>query len=162
MSQFAYHAFLSLATKIGKSFGNHLHSALSNAGICAFSVDELDIEEKGCKELQKTIQQSRVLIVVFSKDYTSSERCLDELVFILESKRASGRFVLPVFYDVDPSEVRKQKGCFEQAFLLYEERYKSGTEGRRLEWLQKVKVWKASLTEVADLGGMVLQNQSDG
>ncbi|KAM3377839.1 disease resistance protein RPP2B [Capsicum galapagoense] len=162
MSQFVYHAFLSLATKIDKSFGNHLHSALSNAGIRAFSVNELDIDEKGCKELQKTIQDSRVLIVVFSEDYPSSERCLDELVFIVESKRAFGRFVLPVFYDVDPSEVRKQKGCFEQAFLMYEERYKSGIEVRRLEWLQKVKEWKAALTEVADLGGMVLQNQSDG
>ncbi|PHT27010.1 hypothetical protein CQW23_33381 [Capsicum baccatum] len=31
MSQFAYHAFLSLATRMDKSFGNHLHSALSNA-----------------------------------------------------------------------------------------------------------------------------------
>ncbi|PHT27779.1 hypothetical protein CQW23_32602 [Capsicum baccatum] len=162
MSQFAYHAFLSLATKIDKSFGNHLHSALSNAGICAFSVDELDIDEKGCKELQKTSQDSRVLIVVFSKDYPSSERCLDELVFILESKRAFGCFVLPVFYDVDPSEVRKQKGRFEQAFLMYEERDISGIEGRKLEWLQKVKEWKAALTEVVDLGGMVLQNQSDG
>ncbi|XP_060167557.1 disease resistance protein RPV1-like [Lycium barbarum] len=154
MSQFAYHAFLSLATKIDKSFGNHLHSALSNAGIRAFSVNELEIDEKGCKELQKTIQGSRILIVVFSKDYASSERCLDELVFILESKKAFGSFVLPVFYDMDPSEVRKQKGCFEQAFLMYEERYKSGTD--------KVKEWKAALTEVADLGGMVLQNQSDG
>ncbi|XP_006358466.1 TMV resistance protein N-like isoform X1 [Solanum tuberosum] len=162
MSQFAFHAFLSLATKTGKSFGNHLHSALSNAGIRAFSVDELDIDEKGCKELQKTIQESRILIVVLSKDYTSSERCLDELVFILESKKLFGRFVLPVFYDVDPSEVRKQKGSFEQDFLMYEQRYRSGTEERRLEWLQKVKEWKASLTEVADLGGMVLQNQSDG
>ncbi|XP_059313455.1 disease resistance protein RPV1-like isoform X1 [Lycium ferocissimum] len=53
-----------------------------------------------------------------------------------------------------PSEVRKQKGCFEQSFLMYEERYKSGTD--------KVKEWKAALSEVADLGGMVLQNQSDG
>ncbi|PHU10155.1 hypothetical protein BC332_22015 [Capsicum chinense] len=162
MSQFAYHAFLSLATKIDKSFGNHLHSALSNAGIRAFSVDELDIDEKGCKELQKKSQDSRVLIVVFSKDYPSSERCLDELVFILESKGAFGHFVLPVFYDVYPSEVRKQKGRFEQGFLMYEERYISGIEGRKLEWLQKVKEWKAALTEVVDLGGMVLQNQSDG
>ncbi|PHU10161.1 hypothetical protein BC332_22021 [Capsicum chinense] len=41
MSQFAYHAFLSLATRMDKSFGNHLHSALSNAGISAFSVESL-------------------------------------------------------------------------------------------------------------------------
>jgi len=61
-----------------------------------------------------------------------------------------------VFYDVDPSEVRKQKGSFEQDSLIYEERCKSGTEGRRLKLLYKVKEWKAALTEVADLGGMVL------
>ncbi|KAI5345116.1 hypothetical protein L3X38_012993 [Prunus dulcis] len=50
------------------------------------------------------------------RDYASSKWCLDDLVLILERKRISGHVVLPVFYDVDPSEVRKQTGSLEKAF----------------------------------------------
>ncbi|KAK4370986.1 hypothetical protein RND71_010461 [Anisodus tanguticus] len=147
MSQFVNHAFLSFRSKeISKTFGDHLYTALLNAGIPSFRPDE---EEK---KLLKEIQESRILIVVISKDYASSQRCLDELILMVESKRAFGNFLLPVFYDVDPSDVRKQKGSFEEAFFRFEETYKT----------DKVEQWRAALREVADLGGMVLQNQADG
>jgi len=34
--------------------------------------------------------------------------------------------VLPIFYDVDPSDVRRQKGSFEEAFTNHELRYSVG------------------------------------
>ncbi|XP_016438086.2 TMV resistance protein N-like [Nicotiana tabacum] len=164
MSQFVHHVFLSSRSKeVSNTFGDHLQTALVNAGIRAFKFDEeLVEEEEHQKKVQKVIQEYRILIVVFSKDYASSQNCLDELVYILESKKAFGHFVLPVFYDVDPSQVRKQKGCFEEAFFRYEERYKTENDERRKEWMEKVDKWRAAFREVADLGGMVLQNQADG
>lgn len=70
--------------------------------------------------------------------------CLDELVMILDcSKRIS---VLPIFYHVDPSDAFDELG-----------RNQSGNE-----WKDKVRKWKEALKQVADLGGMVLQNQADG
>ena len=56
--------------------------------------------------LLKAIQESRIAIIVFSKNYTSSTFCLDEFVTILEHLEAEGRLVWPIFFDVDPSEVR--------------------------------------------------------
>ena len=59
--------------------------------------------------------------------------------------------VLPIFYDIDPSNVRKQTGTFAQAFTEHEERFKENKE--------KVVTWKASLKEVANLAGWNLQDR---
>jgi hypothetical protein len=56
------------------------------------------------------IQQSRMAIVIFSENYASSTFCLEELTKIMECIKHNGRLVWPVFYLVDPSDVRHQKG----------------------------------------------------
>ncbi|KAK9279828.1 hypothetical protein L1049_013510 [Liquidambar formosana] len=81
---------------------------------------------------------------------------IDELVKIMECRSTYKLFVLPVFYDVDPSDVRKQQGSFAEAFARHGERYK-GTDMDG-----KVETWRAALTEVADLAGRHLQNDANG
>jgi hypothetical protein len=89
-------------------------------------------------------------IIVFSKDYASSTWCLDELVMIMEHKKLGGwHVVLPIFYDLDPSHVSNQTGSFAEAFVRHEERFKKE---------DRVEGWRMALKEVADLGGMVLQD----
>ncbi|CAL2270726.1 unnamed protein product [Prunus armeniaca] len=54
--------------------------------------------------------------------------------------------VLPIFYDVDPSDVRKQTGCFEKAFTQLEERFSSDDKTKVHEWrdaLVNFSRWKA-------------------
>ena len=85
---------------------------------------------------------------MFSIDYARSRWCLDELVKIMERKRTTNSIVLPVFYDVDPSQVRNQTGSFAAAFVEHEKRFK--------EEMERVNGWRIALKEVADLGGMVL------
>ncbi|XP_058216948.1 disease resistance protein RPV1-like [Rhododendron vialii] len=80
---------------------------------------------------------------------------------MIVKRRTSGHVVLPVFYDVDPSKVRKQIGSFEGAFTRHEEKLKSETGGLAKEKLKdKLGTWRAALREVADLAGMNLQNQT--
>ncbi|KAL6289851.1 hypothetical protein ACE6H2_007361 [Prunus campanulata] len=150
-----YHVFLSFRGEdTRKTFTDHLFTALVNAGFRTFrDDDELERGEDIKPELQKAIKHSRTSVIVFSKDYASSRWCLDELVMILERKRTSPDYVvLPVFYDVDPSHVRKQTGSLARAFARHQ----------KSQPLKKVKAWKDALAEVADLAGMVLQNQADG
>uniref|UniRef100_A0A5B7BRZ1 ADP-ribosyl cyclase/cyclic ADP-ribose hydrolase n=1 Tax=Davidia involucrata TaxID=16924 RepID=A0A5B7BRZ1_DAVIN len=151
-----YHVFLSFRGEdTRKTFTDHLYTALVHAGFRTFR-DEEEIErgEKIKMEVERAIKQSRISIVVFSKNYTSSRWCLDELVMILERRRTSGHVVLPVFYDVEPSQIKNQIGDnITETFARLEERFKA--EINRLE------AWRAALREVADLGGMVLPNQAD-
>ncbi|KAG5549702.1 hypothetical protein RHGRI_014862 [Rhododendron griersonianum] len=163
-----YHVFLSFRGEdTGKTFTDHLYTALSGAGFRTFRDDDGIERGKNVKsELDKAIKEARSSIVVLSKDYSSSGWCLDELVMILERKRTSsggGHVVLPVFYDVNPSQVRKQTGSFGEAFCRHEEQLSAGTNESKKEYLrEKVQLWRRALREVADLAGMVLKNQADG
>ncbi|XP_020415536.1 TMV resistance protein N-like [Prunus persica] len=86
-----YDAFLSFrATDTRKGFADHLYRALEVAGIHTFRDD--DEIERGANilaELQKAIQESRVSIIVFSKDYASSRWCLDERVTIMDRRETN-------------------------------------------------------------------------
>ncbi|CAL9006450.1 unnamed protein product [Prunus brigantina] len=151
-----YHVFLSFRGQdTRKTFTDHLYTALVNAGFRTFrDYDEVERGEGIKPELQKAIKRSRTSVIVFSKDYASSRWCLDELVMILERKRKTSddHVVLPVFYDVYPSHVKKQTGSLAKAFARHQ----------KTQPLPKVKAWREALAEVADLAGMVLQNQAHG
>ncbi|CAN6715336.1 unnamed protein product [Malus baccata var. baccata] len=152
---YRYDVFLSFRGEdTRRTFTDHLYTALNNAGFLTFrDNEELERGEDIKPGLQKAIRLSRTAVVVFSKYYASSKWCLDELVMILERKRTtSDHVVLPVFYDVDPSHVRKQTGSIGKAFARHEKTQSPDTVNR----------WREALEEVADLAGMVLPNEADG
>ncbi|RXH86138.1 hypothetical protein DVH24_017191 [Malus domestica] len=133
-----------------KNFTGHLHEALTKAGINTFIDDEeLRRGEDITTELVRAIQGSRISIIVFSKRYVDSSWCLEELVKIMECKTMLGQLVLPIFYDVDPSHVRKQTGSFAQSFLKHTDE-------------KKAERWRTALTEASNLSGWDLNNTLDG
>ncbi|KAI8021305.1 TMV resistance protein N [Camellia lanceoleosa] len=156
-SHCSYDVFLSFRGEdTRKTFTDHLYTALVHAGFRTFRDDDgIERGENIKFELNKAIQESKISIVVFSEDYASSSWCLDELVMILKRRRTVGLVVLPVFYHVDPSHVRKQKGSFNEAFTRHEETFHA-------EASERMEEWKAALKEAADLAGINLQNQADG
>ncbi|KAI7745356.1 hypothetical protein M8C21_027968, partial [Ambrosia artemisiifolia] len=91
------------------------------------------------------IKSSRASIVVLSRYYATSTWCLDELLLILQQRRDTDHFVLPIFYGVEPTYVRKQTG----SFAINVKPCSRWTD-------HNVKQWKKALTEVADLSGEVL------
>ncbi|CAK7338771.1 unnamed protein product [Dovyalis caffra] len=150
----AYDVVLSFRGKdTRKNFTDHLYTALVQAGIHTFRDDnELPRGEEISKHLVKAIQESKISIVVFSKGYASSRWCLNELVQILECKnRNTNQIVLPIFCDIDPSDVRKQTGSFAKAFDKHEEQFK-----------EKAKEWRKALEEAGNLSGWNLNEMANG
>ncbi|KAK9996347.1 hypothetical protein SO802_021033 [Lithocarpus litseifolius] len=150
-----YNVFLSFrGEETRNTFTDHLYDALKKKGIITFRDEEkLETGKSISSELFKAIEDSRIALVILSKNYASSTWCLDELRKIVDCMKEKGMTVLPVFYDVDPSDVRKQLKNFEKAFVAHEERFK--------ENMEKVEMWKNALTEVANLKGWHLVNRID-
>ncbi|KAK9200083.1 hypothetical protein WN944_015278 [Citrus x changshan-huyou] len=149
-----YDAFLSFRGEdTRKSFTGHLYTALKNKGIYAFR-DDKELQKGGSisPELLKAIEESRVSIIVLSKNYASSTWCLDELAKIVECKNKDDQ-IFPIFYDVEPTVVRKQTANFGKAFAKHEENFKDNIE--------KVQKWRDALKVVANKSGWELKDSNE-
>ncbi|GAU43796.1 hypothetical protein TSUD_285480 [Trifolium subterraneum] len=165
------------------SFASHLYASLQNAGITVFRDDDsLQEGDRISKSLHGEIEESRISIVVFSKHYGDSRWCLQELVQIMKCHRTIGQVVLPVFFDVDPSEVRHQTGEFGNGFhnclnkikgekdpyiiddLMYGLVNSENERWRFMhDWESAIREiveerWRAALSEAAGLAGFVVLN----
>ena len=149
--RYIYDVFLSFRGEDTRNgFTSNLNGILRHNGINTFIDDKLRRGENISTELLETIESSRILIIVFSKNYASSTWCLDELVKILECKN-NGQVVLPVFYKVDPSDVRNQNGKFGEAFTKHEEKFKDNK--------RKVQRWRTALKEASNISGLHYKNE---
>ena len=142
-----YDVFLSFRGEDTRhTFTDHLYELLRLKAIDVFRDSEkLQLGQVIASELIQAIEKSQYAIVVFSEKYADSRWCLDELAEIVECRRNKGLKVVPVFYHVDPSNVRKQTGPFEKAF---DEHQKNDRIDR-----EKIQKWKDALTEVGNLSG---------
>ena len=148
-NHYTYEVFLSFRGEDTRfAFTDHLHNALCQRGIKTFRDDELRRGEEISAALIKAIEESRVSIIVFSKNYASSRWCLDELVKILECRESKGQEVRSVFYKVVPSHVRHQprSTSFGEAFAKLESSHKD-----------RMDEWKKTLKEATELSGWTLK-----
>ena len=143
-ARYMYDVFLSFRGEDTRyNFTSYLYKALCDKGFNTFIDDDnLQRGEEISTELLKAIELSMISIVVFSENYASSTWCLKELVKILECKNF-GQLVLPVFYKVNPSEIRKQEGKFGIALTEHEGKHNKDT----------IQSWRAALTKATDLAG---------
>jgi hypothetical protein len=130
-----------------KCFTKKLYESLHREGIRAFMDDEgLDRGDDIQTSLLQAIDDSAASIVIISKNYADSHWCLDELARICDS----GRLVIPVFYMVDPSHVRKQLDPFKKGFDDLEIRFQNQKD--------KVQKWRDSMLKVGGYAGFVVKN----
>ena len=108
--------------------------------------DKLLRGEQISEEVIKAIERSKILVIVFSKNYAESKWCLEELAKIVECRENSPMVVhIPIFYKVDSSEVRNQKGNFGIALANHEKNLKNN--------MDMVQRWRESLSEAANISG---------
>nr|AXU93559.1 RPP4/RPP5-like protein [Arabidopsis thaliana] len=133
---------------VRKNFLSHLLKELNRRSINTF-MDH--VIERSCiiaDALISAIREARISIVIFSKNYAASTWCLDELVEIHNCSKYFGQKVIPVFYDVDPSHVRKQIGEFGKVF-------KKTCENKPADQKQR---WVKALTDISNIAGEDLRN----
>ena len=149
-SQWKYDVFLSFRGEDTRNTAvDFLNYALQRRGLYIFKDDEKLEGGKTIKpELLKAIEESRFAVVILSENYASSTWCLEELVKIIDCEKEQRMTVLPIFYHVDPSDVRKLKGAFGKAFDEHEKQFK-----------EKVDTWRAALNHVADIVGYHIKNR---
>ena len=78
----SYDVFLSFRGEdTRKNFTDHLYATLVAYGIHTFRDDE-ELEKGGdiASDLSRAIEESRVFIIIFSKNYANSKWCLNELL----------------------------------------------------------------------------------
>ncbi|XP_058742963.1 probable disease resistance protein At1g52660 [Vicia villosa] len=128
------------------SFTGFLYQALCQAGFKTFMDDGgLHTGDQISPTLLNAIEASRLSIVVLSENYASSSWCLDELVKILECMKLKNQLVWPIFYKVEPSDIRYLRKCYGKDMAQHESVF--GTDSER------VQKWKSALFEVSNLSG---------
>ncbi|XP_039155136.1 TMV resistance protein N [Eucalyptus grandis] len=146
-AKWPFDVFLSFRGEdVRHGFVDDLHKCLLHRGINAY-IDSEDLRpgDQISPALTKAIEESRIAVLVFSKNYASSRWCLDELVKVMECKRLKGQLVLPVFYGVEPREVRGQRESFGKALARHEEKLGKDSE--------RVGKWRQALIEAGNLSG---------
>ncbi|KAM3337619.1 disease resistance protein Roq1 [Capsicum galapagoense] len=152
---FKYDVFLSFRGEdTRRTFVSHLYNALEQKGIRTFKDDErLETGKSISGELLKAIEEARFAVVIFSGSYASSRWCLEELAHIIKCKNELEQIVIPVFYDVSPSDVRHQNPPFAKSFSKHEKKYRDDIE--------KVQRWRDAFAEAGKISGYHLQNFKD-
>ena len=123
----------------------HLEEALRQAGLNPF-LDKASLKkgDHAFRAIDKALEVARVHVAVVSRRYAESKHCLNELVAMLRS----GKPVIPIFYDVQPTEMRRVgRGVFAAAFRNH----------RTREPAERVQEWVDALCELADITAFVFR-----
>ncbi|XP_048136638.1 disease resistance protein RPV1-like [Rhodamnia argentea] len=146
----SYEVFLSFRgpdTRHG--FTDCLYHGMTSAGILVFRDDEsLRVGERIGGELLQAIEKSKIYIPIFSTNYASSHWCLHELTYMVEctSKSNDSKEILPIFFNVEPADVKLKTKLYSQALSKYEKQFST-----------EVESWEKSLIEVDEIKGWNLK-----
>ncbi|XP_013601762.1 PREDICTED: disease resistance protein RPS6-like [Brassica oleracea var. oleracea] len=147
----AHDVFLSFrGYDVRRKFRSHFLKELDRK-LITFKDDEMERGRSIAPELIKAIQGSRISVVAFSENFANSSWCLDELVEIMRCRENRGQMVIPIFYEVDPSHVRKQTHTFGE---IFEWTCNGKTEEQK-------HMWRQALTNAANIVGEDSRNWHD-
>ncbi|CAH8277398.1 unnamed protein product [Arabidopsis lyrata] len=128
---------------VRKTFLAHILKEFKGKGIVPFIDNDIERSKSIGPELIEAIKRSKIAIVLLSRNYASSSWCLNELVEIMKCREELGQTVMTIFYDVNPTDVKKQTGDFGKVF-------KKTCKGKTKE---DIKRWQNVLEAVATIAG---------
>ena len=163
-----------------KTLATHMYDRLSKHDLRVF-LDQRELQEGDPfpSQIEGAIRTASVHIAIFSPRYAESIWCLKELVLMLESNKT----IIPVFYGVQPSELRwtqRETGLYDTVLrmfpwvrtMLCRTRDENGVYARSLSYLQEKKTidsqtgqkkprydsniiakWREALSHVANISG---------
>ncbi|XP_019094970.1 PREDICTED: disease resistance protein TAO1-like [Camelina sativa] len=139
-----HHVFPSFRGEdVRRNFLSHIQKEFRRKGITPFIDNEIRRGDSIGPELIKAIRGSKIAVVLLSRNYASSKWCLEELVEIVKCKKKFGLTVFAIFYEVDPSHVKKLTGEFGAVF-------EKTCEGMKKEDIGR---WRQAFEEVATVAG---------
>jgi len=103
-NSYVYDVFINhRGTDVKKTLASHIYRRLKQQGLAVFlDQQELQEGENTTPQIEGAIRTASVHVAIFSPGYAESSWCLKELVQMLES----GSTIIPVFYKVEPSDLR--------------------------------------------------------
>ncbi|CAI9775325.1 unnamed protein product [Fraxinus pennsylvanica] len=148
-SRLKWDVFLSFRGEdTSNNFTDLLYNSLFSNEIRVFrDNDEMNRGDEIAPSSLEAIKDSAAAVVVISPNYASSRCCLEELAIICELRK----LVLPVFFQVDPSDVRRQKGPFKEAIESFEANC----------GVKKVKRWRNAMERVGGISGWVYNSKEE-
>ncbi|KAI5352525.1 hypothetical protein L3X38_005416 [Prunus dulcis] len=124
----------------------NIYEELEKRSVRVFRDDEgLNRGDEIASSLLEAIEDSAAAIVVLSPRYAESRWCLEELAKICERSRRLRLMILPVFYQVDPSDVRRQRDPFAEHFRAHELVYENAV----------VSSWRSAMAKVGGTAGYI-------
>ncbi|KAI6680289.1 hypothetical protein NL676_034170, partial [Syzygium grande] len=133
-------------------FANCLYHRLRDAGIRVFlDNEELRVGKVIGGELLKVYEKSRIYVPIFSTGYANSSWCLREVAHMVECTSTSDgkKEILPIFYDVNPDDVKLKTKLYRKAMSKHKKKFGS----------DELKRWENALVEVARVKGWDLKGK---
>ncbi|XP_039162848.1 TMV resistance protein N-like [Eucalyptus grandis] len=144
-SGLCYEVFLSFrGSDTRYDFTDCLYHDMIEAGIIVFRDNEsLQVGKEIGGELLRAIENSRIYIPIFSKNYASSNWCLRELAYMVKctSESKGDKEILPIFLNVEPADVKLKTNLYKQTLL------------KRQKMCIDVESWEKALIEVSKIKG---------
>eukprot|EP00253_Pinus_taeda_P001167 PITA_01167 len=142
---------------VKKTLASHLYYRLLSHGFRPF-LDRPELQEGDSfiRQIEGAIRTSFVHVAIFSPRYVESKWCLDELLLMLES----GAPIIPVFYQVEPAELRWGKKFYAEALQNLEKKksYDAETKTEKPRYTSTtIENWRKALSRVADISGFDLE-----
>lgn len=138
---------------VKKTLASLIYHRLINCGLSVFlDRDEIRTGDSITLAISTAIQSASLHIAIFSETYAESSWCLDEVYWIMRSHHKRNTKVIPVFFDVQPTDLRYiERGRYAKAFENHQ------LKGRvTIDIIQK---WKRALIKASHISGLLFKTK---